>query len=178
MHLVQLTPYTPVDAQGQPLDNPQQILFLQDANGLDWYEQQSHFAADSLKVVVNTANQVVSAHVDVSALWPLGCSVYEIALEQVPDPFQVEDGWYWQDQHLVRAQSASSTLTEEQLAEGRKRWRAQQHIVAIYPEWQQLNLLRSGDMATIKRMGRFIDAVRAWSNDPKSTEHALQKIKP
>ena len=71
-----------------------------------------------------------------------------------------------------------TALSEEQLAEGRKRWRAQQHIVAVYPDWQQLNILRAGDPQAIQRMGRFIDAVRAWSNDPKSTEPALQKITP
>ena len=61
---------------------------------------------------------------------------------------------------------------------GEKRRVARTRIVAVYPEWHQLNILRSGDEQLTHRMGMFIDAVRDWSNDPDSTEEQFKKIQP
>ena len=55
---------------------------------------------------------------------------------------------------------------------------ANAHIEAVYPLWQQLNILREGDPKNIARMGKFIDATRRWSNRTQSTLRQLDKIVP
>ena len=41
---------------------------------------------------------------------------------------------------------------------------AGEHIRRYYPEFKQLNIMRSGTAAEQEKMTTFIDAVRAWSN--------------
>ena len=55
---------------------------------------------------------------------------------------------------------------------------ARARIAEMYPLWEQLNVLRSGDRGQIDRMGRFIDRVRAWSNNPGSRPEELRSIHP
>jgi len=55
---------------------------------------------------------------------------------------------------------------------------AAHHINKHYPAWKQLNILRAGVKSDAKRMGVFIDAVRAWSNQAKPSLAALELIKP
>ena len=60
-------------------------------------------------------------------------------------------------------------------------WRQQQarsRILQFYPLWKQLNILREGDGVTIATMGKFIDACRAWSNDPQADPDQLNQIVP
>ncbi len=68
---------------------------------------------------------------------------------------------------------------KEDLAEDeKKRIAARARIVEFYPEWKQLNILREGDATSITKMGIFIDACRAWSNDATSEFTSLEKIIP
>lgn len=46
--------------------------------GMDWYDSQKLFSDNTLKIVVNENNIVISAAYDVSMLTPLDASVYEI----------------------------------------------------------------------------------------------------
>lgn len=71
-HFKNFTPYTP--------DNPdvQGAMYLKSAEGHDWYECQSLFAADTLKVVYDSRNVITSVSSDVSMLWPVGKSVAEL----------------------------------------------------------------------------------------------------
>ena len=59
-----------------------------------------------------------------------------------------------------------------------RKMQAHRHMVSVYPEWRQLNILRSGTRKEIARMGKFLDACRAWSNDPNAPEEALAAIQP
>lgn len=51
-------------------------------------------------------------------------------------------------------------------------------IVAMYPTWQQLNILRTGNQDDINKMGAFIDACRAWSNTDNPDPRTLEQITP
>ena len=52
------------------------------------------------------------------------------------------------------------------------------HITHHYPEWKQLNILRSGDKDELTRMSIFIDSCRAWSNEDKPSPVTLRLITP
>lgn len=54
---------------------------------------------------------------------------------------------------------------------------ASDYITNQYPEWKQLNVLRSGTADEKEAMSNFIDSVRDWSNsdDPQLDElHEIQ----
>ena len=60
-------------------------------------------------------------------------------------------------------------------------WRAaqaHQRIIALYPEWKQVNILRGGDKAEIACMGAFIDACRAWVDDMDASTEMLRMLQP
>ena len=52
------------------------------------------------------------------------------------------------------------------------------HIIAVYPLWKQLNILREGNASDVATMGRFIDACRAWSNNDNVSRDKLNEILP
>jgi hypothetical protein len=57
---------------------------------------------------------------------------------------------------------------------------AGQKIRAAYPEYKQLNILRSGNTVDINKMNTFIDAVRSWANssNPDPWDGTLDAITP
>ena len=77
----------------------------------------------------------------------------------------------WTDNKVIPA--VDDTPPEEV-----RRRAARLRISEVYPEWRQLNILRSGTRKEIARMGKFLDACRAWSNDPNAPEEALAAIQP
>ncbi|WNO10552.1 hypothetical protein [Teredinibacter sp. KSP-S5-2] len=86
--------------------------------------------------------------------------------EDMPDP-----GDNFIDGKVVQRQAEIDPPQE-------KRILAQQKIIDVYPLWKQMNILRNGTEVEQTTMGRFIDAVRTWSNNPKSTVKQLDKIVP
>ena len=57
---------------------------------------------------------------------------------------------------------------------------AQNHIYKYYPTWKQSNILRENNSEEVTKMGSFIDAVRAWSNQPNPNpwDNSLEQIIP
>lgn len=57
---------------------------------------------------------------------------------------------------------------------------AGEKIRSVYPEYKQLNILRSGNQEQINKMNMFINAVRAWANSdaPDPWDGSLELIVP
>lgn len=69
-------------------------------------------------------------------------------------------GDYYKDGKVIRA--------EDMVPEKVKRQReAARQINTVYPVWKQMNIMREGDPVKIAEMSKFIDDVRAWSNEVK-----------
>jgi hypothetical protein len=47
---------------------------------------------------------------------------------------------------------------------------AARQILKYYPEWRQLNIIRTGTEEEKTQMSEFIDACRAWSNDASNVD--------
>ncbi|EIG4728797.1 phage tail protein, partial [Escherichia coli] len=54
-------------------------MYLKSEDGQDWYECQSLFSAETLKVVYNSAGVITGISRVASVLWPVGQSVVEVA---------------------------------------------------------------------------------------------------
>ncbi|SUC31994.1 Uncharacterised protein [Providencia rettgeri] len=72
---------------------PDFVLVLEDEEGNDWYALQKNFKEDTLKILFNDENRVVSYSFDVSSLTPTNLSAAEIPQEKIPDDFlQIQQG--------------------------------------------------------------------------------------
>ncbi|MCG5290658.1 tail fiber assembly protein [Providencia rettgeri] len=60
---------------------------IEDESGNDWYEIQSLFKEDTLKIIFDNQNRIVSHSCDVSTLFPLGNSIAEISKDALPANF-------------------------------------------------------------------------------------------
>lgn len=72
----------------------------------------------------------------------------------------------WVDGKAVPKPTAADAALARQRA-------ARVRITTEYPEWKQLNILRSEDKTAIERMGNFIDRCQALSNDPETDPEML-----
>lgn len=61
------------------------VIYLQDDDGQDWYEVQNKFAPQTIKVIFDATGMIISANQDISALHPLNASVAEFATNLSPD---------------------------------------------------------------------------------------------
>ncbi len=130
MELRNLQLYTPAMP---PVSVPGiELAYLKDADDKDWYEAQKKFDADTLKIMYDDAGIICAASIDISSLWPAGCSVSEIAVSAVPDGFATDGSWRFVDgailavpvdlaakaaaQKLALAQAAATAITPLQYA--------------------------------------------------------------
>ncbi|GCZ18363.1 phage tail fiber assembly protein [Escherichia coli] len=106
--------YTPGEDKAELIEAG--VVFLQDENGNDWYECQKLFSENTVKVVYDSNNIIVSISNDVSTLWPVGASVAET--ESLPDGVDINGNWIFDGQNVVeRTQSANELKA---LAESRR----------------------------------------------------------
>lgn len=74
--------YTPTDESKIKLQAEVGVIFIKCDQDVDWYESQTIFDATKLKIVFDTKTGVVyQTGVDITSLWPNGCSVADIDLD-------------------------------------------------------------------------------------------------
>ncbi len=99
MELKKLTIYVPENKDN--MDGGVEFAYLHDENGSDWYESQSKFSADTLKIVYDDSGLIRSASTDISMLWPINSSVSEIDPDCVPDGFAADGQWRYIDDKII-----------------------------------------------------------------------------
>lgn len=83
---------------------------------------------------------------------------------------EAKPGDRWQNDRVVEQADEVDEVVQKRIA-------ARAKITEHYPEWNQLNILREDNERQIARMGRFIDACRAWSNRADSSFAELERIR-
>ncbi|ELZ5051218.1 tail fiber assembly protein [Enterobacter asburiae] len=100
------------------------VKFINDKNGVDWYEYQKKFQSDTWKVCVDTNGRVCSFSKDISSVFPMDLMVVEI--DNIPDGLNIIEPWYmdlkdksfYRDETLVaelKRQSLINDVTSEML---------------------------------------------------------------
>lgn len=102
------TLYTP---EGDDL--PGGVLFLQSDSGFDWYLAQKQFRDDTVKIAYDAAGNIRSAETDASGLWPVDCSVAEIAAAKVPEGFTPGGEWVFNGKAIVKYAPSKAELAGE-----------------------------------------------------------------
>ncbi|MBF5196626.1 DUF4376 domain-containing protein, partial [Escherichia coli] len=78
-------------------------------DGRDWYESQSSFKADTLKLVYDSEGIITSISKDVSMLWPVGQSVVEVEDTEENRKADISGRWKFDGEKVV------DTLTAEKV---------------------------------------------------------------
>ncbi|EGT4353509.1 tail fiber assembly protein [Cronobacter sakazakii] len=95
MKLKKLTVYEPAVKESE------NIIYLRDEDGNDWYESQSSFSSDKLKIAYTSDGVIRTADYDISALWPLNMAVAEVTKESVPQDFNIDGEWMFDGKEIV-----------------------------------------------------------------------------
>ncbi|MCA1920983.1 tail fiber assembly protein [Buttiauxella noackiae] len=110
-----MTPYQPT----QGVEGVPNALFLQSNEGADWYRSQVYFNADTLKVAYRADGVIYDSDHDVSRLVPVGLSVSEVLLENVPANYeqptvQTVGKWRYVDGRIEAVPEFNVVLAERQ----------------------------------------------------------------
>ncbi|HAZ3687115.1 TPA: tail fiber assembly protein [Escherichia coli] len=150
--------YTPGEDKAELIEAG--VVFLQDENGNDWYECQKLFSENTVKVVYDSNNIIVSISNDVSTLWPVGASVAET--ESLPDGVDINGNWIFDGQKVVeRTQSADELKA---LAESRRESllnSARQQLVISQTKLLRGRVLSDAEQTALDAWLDYIDELNA-----------------
>ncbi|WP_097456967.1 tail fiber assembly protein [Escherichia coli] len=91
--------------------------YLISEDGQDWYECQKLFSPETVKVVYDNSNVIISFSQDVSSLFPVNASVAEVAVSAVPAEMSIDGNWLYIDGKIV-----PKPVNYQQKAEEHRRW--------------------------------------------------------
>ncbi|EAB1736992.1 tail fiber assembly protein [Salmonella enterica] len=93
-HFKKFTKTTELTPVQQELSENCSVQFIHDESGVDWYVLQKLFQPDTLKIQYDKTGLVIAADKDATKLFPLNCSVVELADTDIPDGFQAGNFTY------------------------------------------------------------------------------------
>ncbi|MEL5281020.1 tail fiber assembly protein [Serratia bockelmannii] len=112
-HIKNLKRYTP-----EELFLGENVIYLQDDNGIDWYAAQKLFSPDTVKLAYDESGIICAINSDVSMLWPIGLSVIELNPTKLPKRCLANGEWVFDGKKVSqRAYSAEEMMAK---AEARK----------------------------------------------------------
>ncbi|EFT2878289.1 tail fiber assembly protein [Salmonella enterica subsp. enterica serovar Apapa] len=83
-------------------------IILRDEEGREWYTSQQLFKDDTFKIMYDSEGIVKSITRDVSTLFPVSCSVAEVA--SIPEGIDIYGGWVYSDGKVSARQYTRSEL--------------------------------------------------------------------
>lgn len=90
-------PYTPEVDETQELN----IGYLISDEGVDWYECQSEFSDATMKMGFDATGLIRTCSMDISMLWPVGLSVAEVAVADLPEGFNGAGQWLFDGKAVI-----------------------------------------------------------------------------
>lgn len=123
-HIKNLKRYTP-----EELFLGENVIYLQDDNGIDWYAAQKLFSPDTVKLAYDESGIICAINSDVSMLWPIGLSVIELNLTKLPKRCLANGEWVFDGKKVSqRAYSAEEMMAR---AEAKKMnyWRSRVRLL-------------------------------------------------
>ncbi|MBK4715540.1 MULTISPECIES: tail fiber assembly protein [Tenebrionibacter/Tenebrionicola group] len=94
--------YVPEDADRLALVEQYGVMFLKNADGLDWYDCRRAFAADTLKIGYDDDGRIATFTRDVDALMPVDLLVAEVPATDENMRIALGEDWFYIDGHLTQ----------------------------------------------------------------------------
>jgi len=117
MELKNLVIYTPEEGTEAHELSKMGAAFLMDDSGNDWYKSQPLFKTDTLKIAYSSDGVIRTASEDVSTLWPIGMSVAEIEKGAVPEGFEANGEWLYDEKGIIPAPVNLAKVKEKERQE-------------------------------------------------------------
>lgn len=137
-------------------------LYLKTEDGLDWYYHRLNFKPETLKVCYGSDNIIRMASYNAEYICPpAGCSVSEVAPDNVPDGFNDLGGWMFDGSHIIERVYSEAEL----IATAEK---ARSELIAaarsVINEWQvelALGLISDEDKSKLVEWLSYIKKVKS-----------------
>lgn len=117
-HLKNLTKYIPDDAYKLFLNDEHGVEFFISDDGRDWYESQTDFMPDTLKVAYDKSGVICCISKDVSSIYPRDFSVVEVEITPENQDVDIYGGWVFKDGKIQPRQYSQEELIAQ--AEAKK----------------------------------------------------------
>ncbi|ELE9728656.1 tail fiber assembly protein [Enterobacter kobei] len=102
-------PYTPEVNETPELN----IGYLISDEGADWYECQSEFSDATMKIGFDATGLIRTHAIDVSMLWPVGLSVTEVAMADLPEGFSGAGQWLFDGKAIIAREYTHEELVAQ-----------------------------------------------------------------
>lgn len=136
-------------------------IFIHSEDGHDWYFHSTRYAENTMKLVFNEKGVITSMHKDATMLWPIGQSVTELPVDELPEGVDIHGGWVFNGEAVVPRVLSS----DEQVA---KATVYRDNLIAIarrtMTEWQTdlaLGDISDEDMALLRAWNTYVKALKA-----------------
>ena len=137
--------------ENAPELNPN-ILYARDKDGRDWYDCQADFSSDTLKIMYDENGVIVCISKDVTAIFPPGFSVAEVAINETPPEACNDMTWVYRDGRVIKR--TYSSAEKRKMLQGEK----ERRIARVNQVTQTLNSKLLLGMATYEEKAKL----RAW----------------
>lgn len=155
------------------------IGFLQTAAGVDWYDAQKQFSADTTKVQYGSDSVICGFSTDASTLFPDGLSVVEVATSDVPAGLANDGAWVYDGTSITaRTYTSTELVAQAELTQTNLITSAR----ATMNEWQNdlaLGDISDSDKALLTTWNTYVKALKAldlttapditWPDVPSAT---------
>nr|DAL32494.1 MAG TPA_asm: tail fiber assembly protein [Caudoviricetes sp.] len=109
-HLKNLKKYTPNDENSLLLIKEHNVEFYVSEDGQDWYQSQTNFSPDTLKIAYDEAGIIRSISRDVSNIYPRNLSVVEVEIGTENKNVDISGGWVFDNGEIKPRQYSQKEL--------------------------------------------------------------------
>ncbi|MBQ5149513.1 tail fiber assembly protein [Citrobacter freundii] len=100
-HFGKFSPYTPDTTDRPKIIDGQNVIFLRDENGSDWYDVIELFdESETLKIGYDDDGRVRTFTTNIHALFPVNLSVVELSATEANLRVTLGDDWFYKDGKL------------------------------------------------------------------------------
>lgn len=150
IHLKNFTEYTPDAGERAELNVEFSALFLRSQGGVDWYDAQTRFKPDTLKIVYDQSRVIVGYSSDVSTLVPYHCSVVEMSLSAVPDTLTDDNTWQFIDGEIIPREYTPAEQADKAGGEKLARLAYAANVIAPLQDAVDLGMATDEELAQLK----------------------------
>ncbi|ELY4543923.1 tail fiber assembly protein [Cronobacter sp. EKM101R] len=138
------------------IDAPElNIAYLVSDEGNDWYESQSLFSGETLKIAFDEKGIIRSCSEDVSLLWPVGLSVTEIDKNTVPDGFDISGKWIFNGTKIAPYELSADELIVEAKNKKERLLREALEIITPLQDAVELDMATETEIADLAAWRRY-----------------------
>ncbi|NEG58181.1 tail fiber assembly protein [Pantoea agglomerans] len=144
--LKNINPYTP-----EYYDQMPSCLYLKTEDGLDWYYHRLKFKPHTLKVCYGSDNIIRMASYDAERICPpSGCSVSEVAPENVPDNFDDMGNWVFDGAGIIKRGYTTKELVTIAQVKKNRLMTAATSVISLLQDAADLEIATEDEVARLK----------------------------